>query len=132
MKRGTVTKAILTLLAVGMITGAVYPYAAEKHETIWLIKTLRSENLGMRVSTAQILAQNGEKKALKPLIRMLKKDVSDFARFSAALALAQLGDINALDALKFSGRYDRNENVRSMAEDAIFEIKRSEVILALN
>lgn len=131
MQRTKITKAILAVLTAGMIMGAVFPVVAEKHETIRLIKALRSDNLGQRVSAAQILAQNGEAKAVKPLIRMLKKDLKYFARFSAAVALAQISDKKALKALKYSAKYDRNEDVRTVAGDAIFEIERSDPILAV-
>ena len=125
MQRTTITKVIITVLAAGMITGVAFPFAAEKYQTIRLIKALRSDNLGLKVGAAQILAENRELKAVKPLIRMLKRDLKYFARFSAAVALAQIGDKKALRALKFSARYDRNENVRTVAEDAIFEIERT-------
>ncbi len=125
MQRTTITKVIITVLAAGMIMGVAFPFTAEKYHTIRLIKALRSDNLGLRVGAAQILAENRELKAVKPLIRMLKRDLKYFARFSAAVALAQIGDKKALRALKFSARYDRNENVRTVAEDAIFEIERT-------
>ena len=131
MQRTKITKAILAVLTAGMIMGAVFPVAAEKHETIRLIKALRSDNLGRRVSAAQKLAENREVKAVKPLIRMLKNDLESFARFSAAVALAQISDKKALKALKYSTRYDRNENVRTVSGDAIFEIERLDLILAV-
>ena len=131
MRHIAITKAISTVLTAGIMTGMIFPFAAEKHETIGLIKALRSDNLGRRVSAAHILAENGEVKAIKPLIRMLKSDHKYSARFSAAVALAQISDKKALKALKFSAKYDRNENVRTVAGDAIFEIERLDLILAV-
>ena len=131
MRHTAITKAISTVLTAGIMTGMIFPFAAEKHETIRLIKALRSDNLGWRVSAAHILAENGEVKAIKPLIRMLKNDHKYSARISAAVALAQISDKKALKALNYSARYDRNENVRIVAEDAIFEIERSDQILAM-
>ncbi len=131
MKRKTLTRTISAMMTAGMILGAVIPVAAEEDETTRLIKALRADNLGWRVSAAQILGENKEERAVKPLIRMLQKDLKYSARVSAAVALAQIGDKKALRALKNSARNDRNGTVRTVARGAIFEIERSDVKLAV-
>ena len=131
MKRTTVTRTISAMLTAGMILGAVIPVAAEEDETTRLIKALRAENLGRRVSAAHILGENKEVRAVKPLIRMLENDIKYSARVSAAVALAQIGDKKALSALKNSARNDKDGNVRTVARGAIFEIERSDVKLAV-
>ena len=131
MKRTMVTRTITAMLTAGMILGAVIPVAAEEDESTRLIKALRADNIGWRVSAAQILGENKEVRAVKPLIRMLQKDLKYSARVSAAVALAQIGDKKALRALKKSARNDRNGTVRTVARGAIFEIERSDVKLAV-
>ena len=131
MKRTTVTRTISAMLTAGMILGAVISVAAEEDETTRLIKALRAENLGRRVSAAHILGENKEVRAVKPLIRMLENDIKYSARVSAAVALAQIGDKEALSALKNSARNDKDGNVRTVARGAIFEIERSDVMLAV-
>ena len=131
MKRTTLTRAISAMMTAGMILGAVIPVAAEDDETGRLIKALRADNLGWRVSAAQLLGENKEERAVKPLIRMLQKDLKYSARVSAAVALAQIGDKKALRALKNSARNDRNGTVRTVARGAIFEIERTDVKMAM-
>ena len=131
MKRTTVTRTISAMLTAGMILGAVISVAAEEDETTRLIKALRAENLGRRVSAAHILGENKEVRAVKPLIRMLENDIKYSARVSAAVALAQIGDKEALSALKNSARNDKDGNVRTVARGAIFEIERSDVKIVM-
>ena len=131
MKRTTVTRIISAMLTAGMILGAVISVAAEEDETTRLIKALRAENLGRRVSAAHILGENKEVRAVKPLIQMLENDIKYSARISAAVALAQIGDKEALSALKNSARNDRDGNVRTVARGAIFEIERTDIKIAM-
>ena len=131
MKRTTLTRAISAMMTAGMILGAVIPVAAEDDETGRLIKALRADNHGWRVSAAQLLGENKEERAVKPLIRMLQNDLKYSARVSAAVALAQIGDKKALRALKNSARNDRNGTVRTVARGAIFEIERTKVRMAM-
>ena len=131
MKRTTVTRTISAMLTAGMILGAVISVAAEEDETTRLIKALRADNLGRRVSAAHILGENKEVRAVKPLIRMLENDIKYSARVSAAVALAQIGDKRALSALKNSARNDKDGNVRTVARGAIFEIERSDVKIVM-
>ena len=131
MKRTTVTRTISAMLTVGIILGAVISVAAEEDETTRLIKALRAENLGRRVSAAYILGENKEVRAVNPLIRMLENDIKYSARVSAAVALAQIGDKKALSALKNSARNDKDGNVRTVARGAIFEIERSDVKIVM-
>ena len=131
MKRTTVTRTISAMLTAGMILGAVISVAAEEDETTRLIKALRAENLGRRVSAAHILGENKEVRAVKPLIQMLENDIKYSARISAAVALAQIGDKEALSALKNSARNDRDGNVRTVARGAIFEIERTDIKIAM-
>ena len=131
MKRTTLTRTISAMLTAGMILGAVIPVAAEEDATSRLIKALRADNLGRRVSAAHILGENKEARAVEPLIRMLENDLKYYARISAAVALAQIGDKTALRALKHSAIYDSDGNVRTVARGAIFEIERSDVKIVM-
>ncbi len=131
MKRTTETRTISAMLTAGMILGAVIPVAAEEDATTRLIKALRADNLGRRVSAAHILGENKEVRAVKPLIQMLENDLNYSARISAAVALAQIGDKKALSALKHSAINDSDGNVRSVARGAIFEIERSDVKIVM-
>ena len=130
MKRATVTTVMSAVLTAGLILGAVNLAAAEENDTSRLIKALKSDNLGWRVSAAQLLGDNGETRAVKPLIKMLKTDYSYAARVSAAVALAKIGDKKALRALKRTSKHDQNQTVRTVALGAFGVLEKSNVQLA--
>ena len=131
MKRAILTTVMSAVLAVGLILGAVNLATAGKNDTKRLIKALTSDNLGWRVSAAQILGDNKEKRAVKPLIKMLNNDFSYAARVSAAVALAKIGDKKALRALKKVSKHDRNQTVRTVALGAHEVLENSNAQLAL-
>ena len=118
------------VLAVGLTVGAVNLATAEKNNTKKLIKALTSDNLGWRVSAAQILGDNQEERAVKPLIRMLNNDFSYAARVSVAVALAKIGDKKALRALKKVSKHYRNQTVRTVALGAHEMLENSNAQLA--
>ena len=130
MKRAKFTTVMSAVLTAGLILGAVNLATAEENEASRLIKALRSDNLGWRVSAAQLLGDNQEVSAVKPLIRMLKSDYSYAARVSAAVALAKIGDKKALRALKRVSKHDRNQTVRTVALGAYEVLENSGTQLA--
>lgn len=130
MKSAMLTTVMSAVLTAGLILGAVNLATAEKNDTKRLIKALTSDNLGWRVSAAQILGDNQEERAVKPLIRMLNNDFSYAARLSAAVALAKIGDKKALRALKKVSKHDRNQTVRTVALGAYEVLENSNAQLA--
>ena len=130
MKHAMLTRVMSAVLTAGLILGAVNLATAEKNDTKRLIKALTSDNLGWRVSAAQILGDNQEETAVKPLIRMLNNDFSYAARVSAAVALAKIGDKKALRALKRVSKHDRNQTVRTVALGAYDVLENSNAQLA--
>ena len=130
MKSATLTTLISAVLTAGLIVGAVNLATAEENNTKNLIKALMSDNIGWRVSAAQILGDNQEERAVKPLIRMLNNDISYAARISAAVALAKIGDKKALRALKKVSKHDRNQTVRTVALGAYSVLEESGAQLA--
>ena len=109
----------------GIDSGSGQPCDGGKNNTKKLIKALTSDNLGWRVSAAQILGDNQEERAVKPLIRMLNNDISYAARISAAVALAKIGDKKAIRALKKVSKHDRNQTVRTVALGALSVLEES-------
>ena len=55
---------------------------------------------GWRVDAARLLGEAADVEAVKPLIDVLKNDDNSSARISAAVALAKIGDMTALNALE--------------------------------
>ena len=111
-------------------SGSGQPCDGRKSDTKKLIKALTSDNLGWRVSAAQILGDNQEERAVKPHIRMLNNDFSYAARLSAAVALAKIGDKKAIRALKKVSKHDRNQTVRTVALGALSVLEESGVQFA--
>jgi len=129
MKRAMLTTVMSAVITAGLILGAVNLATAEDNETSRLIKALRADNLGWRVSAAQLLGDNEEARAVKPLIKMLYTDFSYAARLSAAVALAKIGDKKALRALKMAAKHDQNKTVRTVALGAYAVLENSTVQL---
>ena len=129
MKRAMLTTVISAVITAGLILGAVNLATAEDNNTSRLIKALRSDNLGWRVSAAQLLGDKKEAEAVKPLIKMLNSDYSYAAGVSAAVALAKIGDKTALRALKRVSKHDQNKTVRTVSLGAYAVLENSTVKL---
>lgn len=125
MKQAMKARVMSAILMAGMALGAVTLVAAEKNETVNLIKTLSSENLGLRTSAAYLLGEYEDTSAIGPLIAMLQNDSEYSARTSAAIALLRIGDVSAIIALKNSSMNDSNDIVRSVANEAYIMLQVS-------
>ena len=130
MKRAMLTTVMSAVLTAGLVLGAVNLATAEEDETTRLIKALTSDNIGWRVSAAQLLGENQEQRAVKPLIRMLKTDISYTARVTAAVALVNIGDKKAIKTLKRVSKHDRNQTVRTVASGAYKMLENSNAQIA--
>ena len=122
---------IISVIA-GLLFGATPILTAGDNDNARLISALKAENIGWRVDAAWLLGEASEAEAVKPLIDVLKNDDNSSARISAAVALAKIGDITALNALKKSAKYDRNKTVRTVAIGAYHELKKLDERLAAN
>jgi len=125
MKQAMKARVMSAILMAGMALGAVTLVAAGKNDTVNLIKTLSSENLGLRTSAAYLLGEYEDTSAIGPLIAMLQNDSEYSARTSAAIALLRIGDVSAIIALKNSSMNDSNDIVRSVANEAYIMLQVS-------
>jgi len=132
MKQAMKARVMSAILMAGMVLGAVTLVAAEKNDTINLIKALNSENLGQRINAAYLLGEYEDTSAVGPLIAMLQNDIKYSARTSAAIALLRIGDVSAIIALKNSSMNDSNDIVRSVANEAYIMLQVSMVKFASN
>ena len=130
MKQATKIRVMSAILMAGIVLGAVTLVAAEKYDTIEIIKILSSKNLGLRTSAAYLLGEHEDTSAIGPLIAMLQYDSEYSARTSAAIALLRIGDVSAIAALKNSSRNDNNDIVRSVANEAYIMLQVSMVKFA--
>lgn len=97
-----------------------------------LLIGVASDNLGLRLSAASILAEVGTSRSVIPLMRMLH-DGNVEERIVAALALSNIGDGRGEFAVKQAATFDASPKVRRMAawyynEYAIPRVDSSETV----
>ena len=128
----TMKNTMTILLIAGLLFSATPILTAGDNDNARLISALKAENIGWRVDAARLLGEASETEAVKPLIDVLKNDDNSSARISAAVALAKIGDMTALNALKKAAKYDRNKTVRTVAIGAYHELKKLDEQLVAN
>lgn len=83
-----------------------------------LIKALKSENKHIRGYSVEILGRLNSKKAVKPLIKLLKEEKFPDVREAAASALGRIGGYKAMGALT-DALEDEDLQVKREAEKAL-------------
>ena len=83
------------------------------------ISCLSSDNLGIKQSAANYIAEYRLKGAVEPLIEVLKSDKVEKARMSAALALISLDDSRARSAVEEAALYDGSDKVAKFCESLL-------------
>ncbi len=78
-----------------------------------LVNQLTSADLNKRVKAAQELGERKVKGAVKELTNMLQNDKEYRARIVAGMALVEIGDAAALDALKKQAENDPVKTART-------------------
>ena len=89
-----------------------------KAEKNYLV-ALASENIGLRQSAANYLAEYRLTGAVQPLIEVLRTDKVEQLRMAAAVALFQLGNKDGIEAVKEASIYDGSEKVAKFCEQLI-------------
>ncbi len=119
-----ITTAILTLsLAVSAF--AMTPKSSQSSKINWkqaeknYITALCSDNVGLRHSATNFLAEYRLPGAVQPLIEVLHEDKVEQVRMAAALALVQIGSKEGVDAVKEAALYDGSEKVAKFCEQLI-------------
>jgi hypothetical protein len=75
---------------------------------------VKSDNFGLKVSSAYYLGEMKSEKAVIPLMEILRSDTSASARIMAALSLYKIGDARGLHAIKQAIQFDSDEQVKKM------------------
>ena len=83
------------------------------------VAALNSENIGLRNSAANYIAEYRLTGAVQPLIERLREDKVEQVRMASALALVQLGDSDGIIAVKEAAIYDGSEKVAKFCEQLI-------------
>ena len=129
MEKGLNTQRLImvAIAAVMAFASAVasQPMVSKYGEVDWkkaeanYIAALNSDNLGIKQSAANYVAEYQLKGAVEPLIQILKSDKVESARMSAALALVTLGDGRARFAVEEAALYDGSEKVVKFCESLL-------------
>jgi HEAT repeat protein len=83
------------------------------------VSNLASDNLGIRQSAVNYLAEYQLKGALQPLIEVLKSDKVESVRMAAALALVTLGEDRGRKAVEEAAVYDGSDKVAKFCESLL-------------
>ncbi|MFZ0453435.1 MAG: HEAT repeat domain-containing protein [Ignavibacteriaceae bacterium] len=78
------------------------------------LEGVKAENIGLKISSSYYLGERKSRKAVIPLMSILKSDKSPEARVMAALSLFKIGDERGIFAIKQAVKFDDNEWVKKM------------------
>jgi len=94
----------------------VMPRMSKKTVDKNYLQGVKSENDGLRISSAYYLGERQSSQAIIPLMNMLHTDKSPEARIMAALSLFKIGDARGIYAIKEAITFDKSEWVRNMCK----------------
>jgi HEAT repeat protein len=94
-----------------------------------LLPLLDTANAGVRWYICDLLSDDGDERAVEPLIKVLRDDPDGGVRLMAAAALRHIGDARAIPALRYSiehdsGADDEGREVKRVAKEALESILR--------
>ena len=115
-------KTLFTIVAIFFSTTLAYlqdsvevvSRLTEEDIEINYLKGMETENLGLKISAAYHLGERKSKKAVIPLMDVLRNDSSPEVRIMAALSLYKIGDERGIFAIKKAIEFDENEQVKQM------------------
>lgn len=100
--------------------GMNYPVEKSLVNREMIIKNLlvgvKSDNYGLRTSSAFLLGEFQADESVIELLGMLHKEESDDARIMAALSLLKIEDARGIYAIKQAVKFDKSERVRKICE----------------
>jgi len=79
-----------------------------------LLAGVKSDNLGLRISSAYYLGEYKVEKAVIPLLNMLHLDKEPAARIQAALSLIKIGNPKGVFMVKQAAKFDESKWVRNL------------------
>lgn len=82
-----------------------------------LLEGVKSDNEGLKISSAYYLGENKSEAAVIPLMGILKSEKSsEQAKIMAALSLFKIGDQRGIYAIKGAIEYEENNAVKKMCK----------------
>ncbi len=113
----------VVMLVVALLLGAASIFAHEKKTNDGVISDnsiknylvgLKSENDGLRFSSAYLLGEYKIEKAVIPLMAILHNEKTEEGRIVAALSLIKIGTGQSIFAVKQAATFDNSERVRNL------------------
>lgn len=92
----------------------VVPRISDEDIEINYLQGAESDNLGLKISAAYQLGERKSKKAVIPLMKVLRNDSVAEARIMAALSLYKIGDERGIFAIKKAMEFDEDKQVKQM------------------
>ena len=119
---------LMLALSIATSSKAIEPSSIETEIEYdqYLITSLSNDNIGIRVSAAQLLGERKSQGSQSALIEMMKKDKHYEARIIAIWALTQIGDEQLVTVLKQQLKKEKNETVQHVLIGAIHELTKEE------
>ncbi len=117
MKRVAMILGVLVLLAAfTTLASAEERYAGmtkEKYDAAVanLLVGLKSDNIGLKTSSAFMLGALKAEEGVVPLMAMLRNGEQEYCRIVAALALCRIGDARGVYAVKCAVQFDDSKEV---------------------
>jgi len=78
-----------------------------QHAVSLLLPLLNASEAEMRWFICDLLADDGDERAIEPLIKVLLEDPDDSVRLMAAVALRHIGDTRAIPSLEYAMNHDK-------------------------
>jgi hypothetical protein len=91
-----------------------------------LLVGLKSDNIGLKSSSAYMLGELRVSSTVVPLMRVLHNDKNEEVRISAALALYKIGTPMSIHAVKQAIRFDESKRVNELAHKFYSDYVREE------
>jgi hypothetical protein len=120
-RRGAMRTIILVLVAAVLAVGIAPAASGQEHKNPAvcraipnLLLAIQSDNAGLRESAAFFLGEYKCRRAVIPLMAMLKSDLRPSTRAVAALALCRIGDERGLFAVRRAVQFDDNIGVKGL------------------
>jgi len=116
MRRILLTTAIAVILTTSVFAGGTKDLSNYNEAVDNYIVGVKSDNVGLKISSAYFLGEMKAELAVIPLLRMFREETNDNAKIAAALALVKIGNPMGVYIVKQYSQLSDNERVRNMCE----------------
>ena len=111
---------IIAIFLTSSLLLAANPDQNKKNTEETLLNGLKSENIGLKVSSAVMLGELKSENAVNPLTEVLRNSEDARARKAAAQSLAKIGTERSLFVIKQAIRFNDNEDVQKICSKLLY------------